>query len=78
MHRVVAMRLVLPGLAEVRISTADEHVLALDSRHDAYVIPSTASYRHLHSQLDTQVYGTHVPVEEPSTASKPEVAGFWP
>ena len=46
------MRLVLLGLAEVRISPADEHVLALDSRHDAYVILGAALDRHLHSQLD--------------------------
>jgi|SRR5690348_700598 hypothetical protein len=52
-HHVIAMRLVLLGLAEVRISPADEHVLALDLRHDAYVSLGAAPDRHLHSQLDS-------------------------
>lgn len=43
-HHAIAMRLVLLGLAEVRISPADEHVLALDSRHDAYVILAAAPF----------------------------------
>jgi hypothetical protein len=55
-HHGIAMRLVLLGLAEVRISPADEHVLALDSRHDAYVILAAAPYRHLHSQLDSRFF----------------------
>jgi hypothetical protein len=55
-HHVIAMRLVLLGLAEVRISPADEHVLALDSRHDAYVSLGAAPDRHLHSQLDSRFF----------------------
>jgi hypothetical protein len=63
------MRLVLLGLAEVRISPADEHVLALDSRHDAYVILAAAPYRHLHSQLDSCLLLSALHLQKPLISS---------
>ena len=68
-HHAIAMRLVLLGLAEVRISPADEHVLALDSRHDAYVILAAAPYRHLHSQLDSRLLLSALHPQKPLISS---------
>jgi hypothetical protein len=51
-RHLIAMGLIFRRLAEIRVRPADEHVVALDPRHDADVALAAAPDRHLHSQLN--------------------------
>src|SRR5262249_22496981 len=49
----IAIGLVLRGLAKVRVSPANEHIVALNSRHHADALLGAAPDRHFHSEFDT-------------------------
>ena len=54
-RHVVAMRLVLFGLGEIRTRPVDDHVIASESCHDAYLLTATAPHNDLHSQFDRRL-----------------------
>src|SRR5690242_12093832 len=54
-RHVIAMRLVLRGLAEIRSGPAHEHIVGFDPGDDADVILAAAPDRDLHSQLDLRL-----------------------
>jgi len=46
---VIAVGVVLNGFAQVRVRPSDNHILALEPRHDSYPILPAAPHGHLHS-----------------------------
>jgi phosphate:Na+ symporter len=53
-RHLVAMGLILRGLAKVGVSPAHEHVIALDSRHHADALLGAAPHRHFHTEFDSR------------------------